>query len=598
MLVWQLLGFGLVALIVAWVLPALWRLPDPRFFRPLIGLMVTVLLWAGGEVVTAFSSDLFWEQIGIAVLYSGAIFIAPIWWTITNSWAAEQSVTVPFAGRGWVRWPFVWAGAMWLVMLSNPWHGLFLTPVIGERNLYHPLWWAMAIPSYMLAASAFGVAIHVLFATRAQTVRRQAVLMACAGIVMLLSNWLYVLHTVPSINATLVALAVSGAVIMAGLYREGLFGLLPVALPVIASRDPDGLVLFRSGGRVAWANGRAHELFAPVALAPNLRLPEAFEGLMFEPDLSSPNEIEAGLEEVWWQRLLAPTGRLVRFGEDGERWLRLRAQAIRGSSGQLIALCLRVRDVTEEERVEAELRQARRLESVAGLARGVAHDFRNLMAITSGNAELLAAELSEHPNLLMRTDRILEAARRAGELANQLQLYSGGGEAFRTPVDLSEIVRETVQLGAGLDELGTRLDLELSSEPLWIEADATQLRQTVANLCANAREALPEEGGSIRVRTGRGWVEPHRIEGLVIGRDQATAEYAWVRVSDTGSGITSEARERIFEPFFSTRGKRRGIGLSIVLGIARAHDALVEVTTQPGRGSDFTLYLPVERVRS
>jgi len=189
-------------------------------------------------------------------------------------------------------------------------------------------------------------------------------------------------------------------------------------------------------------------------------------------------------------------------------------------------------------------------------------------------------------------------ARRAGELASQLQLYSGGGEAFRTPVDLSEIVRETVQLGEGLDEPGTRLSLELAPGPLWIEADATQLRQTVANLCANARESLPEEGGEIRVRTGRSWVEPHRLEGLVLGRDQAAAEYAWVRVSDTGSGITADASERIFEPFFSTRGKRRGIGLSIVLGIARAHDALLEVTTQPGRGSDFTLYLPIERVRS
>jgi len=598
MLLWQVMGFTLVALTIVWALPALWRLPDPRFFRPLVGLIIAAFLWATGEIVTSLSPDLLWEQVGIAVLYSGSIFMAPVWWLITLRWAAEQDVPLPFTAPGWQRWPFAWAGCMWLVMLSNPWHGLFLTPIVGDRNLYPPLWWAMALPSYALAAGAFGVAIYALRATRARTVRRQAVLMACAGSVMVLSNWLYVLRDAPTINATLLALAASGAVIMAGLYREGLFGLLPVALPVIAARDPDGLVLLRSGGRVAWANARARELFAPVELVTNLRLPQAFLGRLSEPDLSQPDDLAAGFEEVWWQRLLAPAGRLVRFGENGERWLRLRAQAIRGSGGQLVALCLRTRDVTDEERVEAELRQARRLESVAGLARGVAHDFRNLMAITSGNAELLAADLSDHPHLLQRTDRILEAARRAGELANQLQLYSGGGEAFRTPVDLSEIVRETARLGEGLGESGVRLQLELAPGPLWIEADATQLRQTVANLCANAREALPEEGGEIRVATGRSWVDPRAAEGLVLGRDQAAAEYAWVRVSDTGGGIPADARERIFEPFFSTRGKRRGIGLSIVLGIARAHDALIEVATQPGRGSHFTLYLPVERVRS
>jgi signal transduction histidine kinase len=588
---WQWIGGAAAVLFISIVFAALRRLPDSRLSRPLLGVAIAALLWTLGDVVAGLRPDMLWKQVGIALLYTGSIFLPPMWWMLTLRWATERGAVLGFDPERWSRWPLVWASAMWLVMITNPWHGRFLTPVIGGRNVYGALWWAMALPNYALVLGASAVALQVYQRSHARTLRRQAALVCSAGLVMLLANWLYVFRTEPSINATLVAITASAAVIVVGLYREGLFGLLPVALPVVAANDPDGLVLVRPGGRLAWANPRAHALLAPVRLLEGVRIPDALLGLLLEVDGTSPDEADDRLQEVWWRQVLEPSGQLYRFGLDGERWLRMRGHPIRGRGGQVMSLCLRIHDATEEERLETELRRARRLESVAGLARGVAHDFRNLLLVAQGNAELLAADLGGDPRLLKRVDRILQAAGHAAELADQLQLYAGGGAALRLPLDLAKLVAET----AALSELeGKRIEIAPAHEPMWISADATQLRQAVGCLCLNALEALPEEGGEVHVQMGLAWVDPAATEGLVLGHDQPRGEYAWVRVSDTGGGIDAETQERIFEPFYSTKGKRRGIGLSTVLGVVRNHDALLQLATRSDCGSSFTLYLRLE----
>ena len=123
--------------------------------------------------------------------------------------------------------------------------------------------------------------------------------------------------------------------------------------------------------------------------------------------------------------------------------------------------------------------------------------------------------------------------------------------------------------------------------------DATQLRQAILNLIVNAREALQDRGGVIRVSTGTARVDPAVCRGLVLGADRPAGVFAFVRVADDGPGIDLDAQERIFEPFVSSKGKHRGIGLSTVLGIARAHRALLQLESAPGRRTSFAIYLAV-----
>jgi signal transduction histidine kinase len=204
----------------------------------------------------------------------------------------------------------------------------------------------------------------------------------------------------------------------------------------------------------------------------------------------------------------------------------------------------------------------------------------------------LREELVGFPELRGRVDKILRVADRAGELAEQLHLYAGGAEPMREPTDLNELVveiAEVIEPEAGPQVV---LALELASRPLEIEADPTQLRQALLNLLVNARESLSNAGGQIRVVTELGVRDPAELQGLVLGAGAAVGPYASVRVEDTGAGMDPELQERIFEPFFSTKGKQRGTGLATVIGVARAHEGLVQIHSVPGRGTAFTLYVP------
>lgn len=589
MALWQALGALAIAVYGGIVLVTLARLPSSRVRGPLAGVILAGTLWATGDLLTSFERDLLWEQIGVAILYTGSIYVAPLWWMLVVRWAEGHGARLPFDTDRWTAFPMLWATAMWLVMLTNPWHGQFLTPVIGDRNVYQPLWWLVSIPNYALNLAGVCVVLGASARLPLPSVRRQAVLIVAASGVTLVANWIYVFGPERTLNGTLLVLAVAGSLLLVGMYREGLFGLLPVALPVLAQRDPDGLVIVRPGGRIAFSNPRARSLLDPVALGESVRLPEALGSYLRDPD-GKWIESEDGWEGLWWSAVLRPGGALYRFGSDGARWLQTTAHAARSRSGRIAALCLRIRDVTEERQMELELGRARRLESVAGLARGIAHDFRNLLAVVRGNAELIvtdpgAAAATEH-----RADRILQSAAQAIELAEQLQLYAGGVDPVRRPVDLSEVARNVWNLVQPQLDERVEVQLEVAPEPLVVEADRTQLHQALLNLCVNANEAVRECGGDVQLATGRTWLDPSRMRSLVLGRDQAPGYFAWVKVADTGPGMDAQTQERIFEPFFSTKGKRRGIGLSTVLGVARANDALVELRVRAGAGSAFTLY--------
>jgi len=476
-------------------------------------------------------------------------------------------------------------------MITNPWHGAFLTPVIGGHNVYRPLWFAMALPNYGLILASLAVELEVARRVARREVRRQASFMIAASGVTLICNALYVSRLV-ELNATVVSLSVSSALLLVGMAREGLFGVLPAALSAIAAGHPDGLVVVGPDRRVRYANGRAHELLAPFAPSPNVRILEAFQNAGRVAEIDDGDEL--GSDELWWERLASPEGLTVRMSS-GNRWLHLGAMPVQGRGRGERGYCLRIGDATARKRAELAAAQTRRLESVASLARTVSRDFQGVFAIVQGNAEMLADEERRDPRAQRMLSRIVEAASYGADIAHQLQLHTGTADTARVPLELAQIAEETCEMVEDERPEGVTIVHRRAERPLPVEADPIQIRHCLFNVLVNAVEATAPAGGEVRVSTGQRRLDPSKATGLVSGREEPAGDFAYLAVRDEGGGMNSETEERAFEPFFSTRGKDRGNGLSTVLGIARAHDAPVALVNEPGRGCTFTLYFPLAR---
>lgn len=566
---------------------ALARLPRSAIRAPLYAFVLAGVLWAFGDWVAEGARDTTSKQIGVAILYTGSIVMPALWWIIALRWADEAGAVLPLRSRAW-RWlPLAWAGAMWGVMITNPWHGAFMTPVVGGPNVYRPFWFAMALPNYGLVLAALVVEIGVARRVRRPAVRRQAAFLIAASGVTLAGNLAYVTGFA-HVNLTAVVLSISIALLLVGMAREGLFGVMPAAMSAIAADHPDGIIVIGSDGYVAFANRRAHELLAPVPLRPDRPFLEILRNFALQPEPSLPTGPDA--DRQWWRVLGTPTGVFFQL-RDGhaQRWLQVVASPI-GDDSSARGRLLHLHDATARRQAELHAGQQRRLESVAALALSVSRDFQGAFAIVRGNADLLERELEGDP-VQRHLARIFEATRVGSNLAQELQLYAGSIHSVHTTLDLSHAATQTCDwIGSELPP-GVRLLRRLASRLLPVEADPIQLRDCVFHLLQNAVEATAECGGRVEVSTGVERVDPSTLEPLVWGRDEPPGDFAYVRVRDEGGGMDEETEERAFEPFFSTRHKDRGSGLSAVLGIARAHDALLALHNDSGKGCSFALYL-------
>ncbi|HUF35831.1 MAG TPA: ATP-binding protein [Gemmatimonadales bacterium] len=248
------------------------------------------------------------------------------------------------------------------------------------------------------------------------------------------------------------------------------------------------------------------------------------------------------------------------------------------------------RDITARLRLEAALRQARKMEALGRFAGGVAHDFSNLLTAIQGHASLLLMDLGPVDPRREDMEEIRRASERAAALTRQILAFSRGHAGEPEQVDLNRIVGD---LGRVLPRLiGTDVSLVTMLEPALrpVHADPGQLEQVVMNLVMNARDAMPE-GGRLTIRTANELVAE---DDARVGPELPPGWYVVLTVSDTGSGIAPEIRESIFDPFFTTRapGRSTGLGLSTVYGIVKQAAGHIEVESEPGRGAVFRIYLP------
>lgn len=241
----------------------------------------------------------------------------------------------------------------------------------------------------------------------------------------------------------------------------------------------------------------------------------------------------------------------------------------------------------ESERMQERLRESNKMEAVGRLARGVAHDFNNLLT-----GMLCAAELSLEEKHVPETVRdnqrkIIDFSRRAAELVRQLLTFASERPQSRQATDFQAMLRDMEGLIARVAGENNRLTVECNARQARVLTDRTQLKQVLLNLAANARDAMPD-GGEVRFVTDNVEVYPNSPTGLRPGT------YLRLLVSDPGAGMDEATRSRVFEPYFTTKpGKGSGLGLSVVYGIVHQHEGTVLVDSRPGRGSTFTVLLPL-----
>jgi signal transduction histidine kinase/ActR/RegA family two-component response regulator len=243
--------------------------------------------------------------------------------------------------------------------------------------------------------------------------------------------------------------------------------------------------------------------------------------------------------------------------------------------------------------VERRLQETQKLESLGVLAGGIAHDFNNLLTGILGNASLARLDLPPgHANVRASLDNLEQATVRAADLCKQMLAYAGKGRFVIESLNLSRLVKETADLLEVSLQRKSTLKLELADGLPAFKGDATQVRQILMNLVLNASEALGDRGGAIVVRTGCVQVTREYLARAKFNEQAPEGKYVLVDVSDNGCGMDTATQAKIFDPFFTTKFTGRGLGLAAVLGIVRGHKGVIQVYSEPGRGTTFKVFFP------
>lgn len=293
-------------------------------------------------------------------------------------------------------------------------------------------------------------------------------------------------------------------------------------------------------------------------------------------------------DETYQTELLSPKD---------ERWYHGVSFPLKQQDGSLSRIFLmhdiddRKRAEDERERLEQQLAQSQKMEAVGTLAGGIAHDFNNLLQVILGYSQTLLGITSLQPNEYRNIERINSAARHGADLVRGLMAFSRKAVTMPVRLNLNEPVKELIELIQHTIPKMIRVEVALGEELPFIHADPGQVKQIIMNLVLNAADAMPE-GGVLTIATSN-LVTDDQFCKNNIGAKLGT--YCMLRVSDTGTGMTEETLQHIFEPFYTTKavGKGAGLGLSMVFGIVRQHGGFIIPQSKPDHGTTISIYLPV-----
>lgn len=269
----------------------------------------------------------------------------------------------------------------------------------------------------------------------------------------------------------------------------------------------------------------------------------------------------------------------------------IRAIPVTNQEGKTVRVIEIIRDITEQRKVQEQLINAQRLETVGLLAGGVAHDFKNLITPIIGFAHLIKLQVPSDSPVYSYAEKIYSAAENASALAQSLLALSRKQPLQMVAVDIDSLIQDFSVIVQKLIGNQVKLELKLNPGKHNVLCDVTQIKQVLTNLVTNARDAMPE-GGKITIATKTFEIDEKFINSHGFGKP---GKYVIISVSDTGVGIDESIRSRIFEPFFTTKSpdKGSGLGLAVVYGIVKQHSGFIDVYSKPNLGTTFKIYLPL-----
>jgi two-component system, cell cycle sensor histidine kinase and response regulator CckA len=277
--------------------------------------------------------------------------------------------------------------------------------------------------------------------------------------------------------------------------------------------------------------------------------------------------------------------------KDGEkRLLAWWCKVLKGETGKVMGALSTARDITDQAKMQEQLRQAQKMESIGNLAGGIAHDFNNMLSIISGNTEMILEDVDPKNSIVSNLHEIRKAAQRSADLTRQLLAFARKQTIAPKVLNLNETIDGMLSMLCRL--IGEDIDLAwLPQDDLWpTQVDPSQVDQVLANLCVNARDSI-QGVGKVTIETANSKFDEdycREHEGFKPG------DFVMMAVSDSGIGMDKETLEKIFEPFFSTKdiGKGTGLGLATVYGIVKQNNGFVNVYSEPDQGTTFKIYLP------
>ena len=286
------------------------------------------------------------------------------------------------------------------------------------------------------------------------------------------------------------------------------------------------------------------------------------------------------------------------FHQDGSlRWHISTGSPLRDQDSQVVSYVGIAHDVTERKQfeqekalLEAQLRQAHKMEAVGTLAGGIAHDFNNILAAMTGYSELALDDARQGRATPVELEQILKAADRAKDLVRQILVFSRKAAYHPKPLDLNQVIGDAVSIIERAIPKMIAVELKLAPDLRPTNADATQMEQVILNLANNAQDAMPQ-GGKLTIETQNLFLDEQYAHSHL---DVPAGAYVRLTISDTGQGMDADTLEHIFEPFYTTKevGKGTGLGLASVYGIVKGHGGHAICSSQPGSGATFDIFLP------
>ncbi len=345
----------------------------------------------------------------------------------------------------------------------------------------------------------------------------------------------------------------------------------------------DGVIVTDNDGNIVLMNGVAEELTGwQQGEAVSRPLEDVFNIVNEVTRKRCENPAEKVLR---LGRIIGLANHTILISRNGtERVLGDSGAPIRDDKGTIMGVVLVFRDVTNDQKMEAEMVKMQRLESIGVLAGGIAHDFNNYLTAIDGNIALVKIKMDpRNTTVLERLSDAENASKKARALTKQLLVFSKGGEPIKKTIQVEMLLLDSLKIALAGSNVKYRLEVEPGLWP--IEADEGQIGQVINNIVINAKDAMPH-GGAIDI-----CVKNHGSTGDVSSCDKGG--YISISIKDNGVGIPANIMDKIFDPYFTTKQDGRGLGLAIVHSIIMHHDGKMLVSSEQGKGTTFTILLPV-----